>query len=308
LSGGDAAKSAAVEVASRSIAFDLSARAKFRITGADRLRFINGQITNDVGKAAAHQAIHAAILNAKGRMNADMFLRSDADCLVVDADPALREALPARLERYIIADDVQVDDVSDEFALFHLIGTAPSELTNLGVTVRANRFGVAGMDLWSGPGDRRQILDEIARSCVIFDEERAETFRIEHGIPRWGRELSEEIIPVEANLESMAIDYAKGCYIGQEVISRMKMSGQTNKRLFGLISVSGEPLREKMQLFATDDASRAVGWITSATRSPALRKEIALAFVRRGHNAPGTRLLASATDRLAVDVTELPFV
>jgi folate-binding protein YgfZ len=153
-----------------------------------------------------------------------------------------------------------------------------------------------------------RILEELARNCVVLDEQRAETFRIEHGIPRWGSELSEQIIPVEANLEAGAIDYGKGCYIGQEVISRMKMSGQTNKRLCGLISIADQQLRAGVRLFVNDDFSRDVGWITSATRSPALAREIALGFVRRGHNAPGTRLLASATDRIPVDVTELPFV
>jgi folate-binding protein YgfZ len=308
LNGTDAVNSAALELASRSIAFDLSLRAKFRITGADRLRFLNGQITNDLGKAAADRAIHAAILNAKGRMNADVFVRAERDWLIVDADPALREPLPARLERYVIADDVQVTDVTEEFALFHFAGTIPPDMTTVGTTARADRFGVAGVDLWSGANERMRVVEELARNCVVVDEQRAETFRIEHGIPRWGLELSEEIIPVEANLETTAIDYTKGCYIGQEVISRMKMSGQTNKRLCGLIPAGDQQLRAGTQLFASDDFSRDVGWITSATRSPTLAREIALGFVRRGHNAPGTRLLASATDRIPVDVTELPFV
>ena len=123
--------------------------------------------------------------------------------------------------------------------------------------------------------------------------------------------MTEQIIPIEANLENDAIDYAKGCYLGQEVISRMKMSGQTNKRLCGLISVEGAALSPEMKLFGTDGVKE-VGWVTSATRSGSLGKEIALGYVKRGSNKAGTRLSARAADLLAmpiaVTVAELPFV
>ena len=134
---------------------------------------------------------------------------------------------------------------------------------------------------------------------ILFDDAVAERWRIEQGVPRWGRELTPEIIPLEANLEEDTIDYAKGCYIGQEVISRMKKSGQTNKRLCGLISVEGTPLSSGMRLFATDDGKE-VGQITSATRSDRLGKEIALGFVKRGSNEIGTRLSAHTADGAAM--------
>ena len=83
---------------------------------------------------------------------------------------------------------------------------------------------------------------------MFIDSAAAEVMRIEQGLPRWGRELTDEIIPIEANLERRTIDYEKGCYIGQEVISRIKMSGQTNKRLCGLISLNNTPLQPGMKL------------------------------------------------------------
>ena len=121
--------------------------------------------------------------------------------------------------------------------------------------------------------------------------------------------MTQEIIPVEANLEVDAIDYAKGCYIGQEVISRMKMSGQTNKRLCGLVSVDGSALSPAMRLFATE-SDKEVGWITSATRSDRLGKEIALGFAKRGSNEVATRLrarTAGAVAAIQVEVVDLPF-
>jgi len=140
--------------------------------------------------------------------------------------------------------------------------------------------------------------------------------RIEQGIPRSGCELTQEIIPIEANLEQRTIDYQKGCYIGQEVISRMKMSGQTNKRLCGLISLDDIPLQQGMKLAAGSTPVREVGWITSATRSERLGKQIALGYVKRGFNSVGTKLDAlmpadSATqkpDTISVEVVSLPFL
>ena len=101
----------------------------------------------------------------------------------------------------------------------------------------------------------------------------AERWRIEQGVPRWGRELTHEIIPVEANLEGDAIDYDKGCYIGQEVISRMKMSGQTNKRLCGLVALDGSALSSTMRLFpsaAAGGADPAGNWAGSRARRGAI--------------------------------------
>jgi len=100
--------------------FDLSARTKLRITGTDRLRFLNGQITNDASKATASSVVAGAVLNARGKMEAHMFLSQGVDCFFADADPELREKLQPRLERYIIADEVEIANISEEFSIFHL--------------------------------------------------------------------------------------------------------------------------------------------------------------------------------------------
>jgi folate-binding Fe-S cluster repair protein YgfZ len=100
---------------------DLSARAKLRVTGADRFRFLNGQITNDLRKASETVAVEACVLNAKGKLNAHIFIGALGETFLIDAEPELRETLRARLERYVIADDVQIEDVTDEFSLFHVL-------------------------------------------------------------------------------------------------------------------------------------------------------------------------------------------
>lgn len=294
--------------------FDCSTRVKLRITGADAARFLNGQITNDLRKATATSAIQASVLNAKGKISAHVFLSADEGAFLLDADGELREELPARLERYIIADDVQIEDVTERFSIFHVTGEAIPALPNSARTIAANRFGCAGWDLWIEPAERAQAYQALSAGFSFCNEVCAEIFRIEQGIPRWGRELTDEIIPVEANMEPTSIDYAKGCYIGQEVISRMKMSGQTNKRLCGLLSVSGLPLEAGMRLAPEAEAGKEAGWITSATRSGRLEKEIALGYVKRGFNSSGTRLQAAHPEQgggaaaIPVEVVQVPFI
>lgn len=291
---------------------DLSSRVKLRVTGADCFRFLNGQITNDLRKATPRLAMQASILNAKGKLAAHVFLTAEDEAtgFLIDADPELRDTLQPRLERYIIADDVVIEDVTERYSIFHLLGgPAPDELPGA-KTNAAKRFGESGFDLWAEGSESDRVRAGLSANFAFVDTDKAEIMRIERGVPRWGRELTEEIIPVEANLDETSIDYAKGCYIGQEVISRMKMSGQTNKRLRGLASEDGTPLKIGARLYSDGDSSRDVGWITSAAKSPQLNREIALAFVKRGSNDAGTRLLATADGAPAapVIVTGLPFV
>lgn len=293
----------------KSMFFDLSARTKYRITGVDRLRFLNGQITNDLRKSSAASAMQASVLNVKGKLNAHVYIRETGEAFFIDADAALRESLGARLERYIIADDVQLEDVSGQWSLLHLLGEVPADLPNEWNVTATNRFGQSGWDVWCEYAAHQSAVQQLSERLSFCDEDCAERLRIEQGVPRWGHELTEEIIPVEANLEAQAIDYAKGCYIGQEVISRMKMSGQTNKRLCGLTSVAGAPLRVQMRLSPEND-EKDVGVITSTIESRRLEKYIALGYVKRGFNSIGTRLRARAGSEPAatqVQIVTLPF-
>ncbi|HET9366799.1 MAG TPA: glycine cleavage T C-terminal barrel domain-containing protein [Candidatus Udaeobacter sp.] len=297
----------------QAIFLDFSGRAKFRITGTDRLRFLNGQITNDLRKASETSAIEACILNAKGKTDAHIYISASGDSFLVDAAADLREALKGRLERYVIADDVQIEDVTDQFSLFHVL-SQQSPAVEHGRIVSVRRFAEPGWDIWGDAAQQHVSLQELSSRWAPCDSHAAEVMRIEQGIPRWGRELTNEIIPIEANLEQRAIDYQKGCYIGQEVISRIKMSGQTNKRLCGLISLDDVPLHPGMKLAAPSAPGKEVGWVTSATRSK--RQEIALGYVKRGFNSAGTKLGAVAAgdvtsktpQSIPVEVVPLPFV
>jgi tRNA-modifying protein YgfZ len=290
--------------------FDFSSRAKLRISGRDCVRFLNGQITNDIRKTSEPCAIEACILTAKGKMDAHVFIRGDGDSFLLDAERELRESLQPRLERYVIADDVQIEDVTDRLSIFHVQSADAPQVGGDCTLVPARRFVNPGWDIWSDAATREEISRDLASRFEFCDADCTEILRIRLGIPRWARELVAEIIPIEANLETRCIDYEKGCYIGQETISRMKMSGQQNKRLCGMIGRAESPLAAGMHLLAETDGKQ-VGWITSVAQTDSPPKQIALGYVKRGFNGVGSRLRAMAGDergeRIEVEIVDLPF-
>jgi folate-binding protein YgfZ len=283
--------------------FDLSARTKLRVTGADRIRFLNGQTTNDVRKAGAEATQESCVLNAKGHFEAHVFLSATPNDIWIDADQELRELLQTRLERYVIADDVKIEDVTDQSALFHVLAGSEPKISDAKFDFRSRRLGIDGWDLWVEAARAEAMKRALAADYRAMDESEWEVLRIENGIPRWGCELTREIIPPEANLAARAIDYEKGCYIGQEVISRMKMSGQTRQRLCGV--TSEKALAPGKELHAE---TKMVGHVTSAVFSERLNAHIALAIIKRGYTEPGTSLITLVDDRpINVKVVALPF-
>ena len=294
------------------------ARSKIRLTGGDRVRYLNGQVSNDVRKLTSEAAMHACVMTAKGKMCADVFISAAEDHLLIDAEPSLRESLAARLERYIISDDVTLEDVTDELSLIHVIGggDAPEWPEGPGGTKmgarKSRRYGRDGWDLFLKRADFAPVWTALIEKLPAIDGEMLEILRIEAGIPRWGCELGEETIPVEAGLDKDAIDYNKGCYIGQEVVSRLKSIGHVNKVLRGFVSLDGKPLAAGMRLHAPGDSGRETGWLTSAARSFALEKPVALGYLKRGTTPdimdarPESE--AGGQGACSVEVKELPII
>ena len=285
--------------------YDLSSSTKLRVVGADRVRFLNGQTTNDVRLANAGSTQESCVLNAKGQLDGHLFLFATTDAIWISADAELRKQLRARLERYVIADEVIIDDVTDDFALFHFFSLPSPEVVGAEFCLKSNRLTNDGWDCWFRTTEREKLLSALSAVYEPIGPDEWEVLRVENGIPQWGRELTPKIIPPEANLQGRAIDYEKGCYTGQEVISRMKMSGQARQRLCGLISEQKEELSSGMSL-ATGE--KVVGQITSAIFSKRLKMPIALAMVKRGFNEPGTKLVAGGDGReINVNIVPLPF-
>jgi folate-binding protein YgfZ len=296
---------------------DLSDRVKLQLTGADRVRYLNGQVTANVSRLVPSEAMPACVTTAKGKLCADVWLHAAGDALFLDADATVRETLPARIERYIIADDVTLDDVTSELRLIHLLPPASEPAgsalrTDFGRFdhLRARRFGRDGMDFFLSADDAAELLGALASRHVMLDDSLLETLRIEAGVPRWGRELGEDTLPPEAGLDRTHIDYHKGCYIGQEVISRLKSVGHVNRHLSGFVAEDREPLQAGWRLYAAGDETREVGVLTSAAWSFALDTPVALGYLKRG--SPEGGLLARAADEPSagrpVRASDLPLV
>ncbi|MBL9132827.1 MAG: hypothetical protein JNG86_16585 [Verrucomicrobiaceae bacterium] len=252
------------ETLAQGAAVNLSARAKFRLTGADRVRYLNGQVTNDIRRASASETIYACVTDVKGRISGDVFVHANADALLLDAEPGLRESLGMRLERYIVADDVELTDVTEEWQLWHVFG--PSAVGEL----KSTRFGVPGVDVWL-PADA--AFEPAIR--VLSDEE-AETWRILQKVPRWPHELNAETFPPEASLEARAMDFAKGCYIGQEVLSRIKTTGKMPREMISFACDTEVKVGDEVW------SDKSVGRVTSVATHPETGKSAGLAMVRQG--------------------------
>jgi folate-binding protein YgfZ len=260
------------------------------------VRYLNGQVTANVTQLAPGQVMPACVTTAKGKLCGDIFIRAEADALLLDAEPELREPLAARLEKYIIADDVTLTDVTEEYVLYHWLKTAGVSIDAL--TCPTNRFGEPGHDDWYAlplTGSLlselpEQVQQELAHQAPITPSPALlELLRIEAGVPRWGFELGPDTLPPEAGLDSTHNDYHKGCYIGQETISRLRSVGHVNRELTGFVALTDEPLAAGMRIFAPGDAAdaRPLGQLTSAAYSFALAKPIALGYLRRGSPASG---------------------
>lgn len=208
------------------ISIDSPALLEFR--GPDAVRFLNGQLTQDVKLVAGGKiSLPSCVTDAKGKLQFRVWITGSPDgALWVEGPAGSAEALEARLTRYLIADDVEVADLTGKYRLIHLIGSSPTPPAGV-FSRESKRFGVDGSDWWSPAGSEFEIPEGSSRLCG----EELEDFRIANGVPQWGRELTEGTLPPEAGLDATDISYHKGCYIGQEVISRIKFAGKLNKRL-----------------------------------------------------------------------------
>jgi len=253
-------------------AFLLPPRLLLRLSGSDAFRYLNGQITRDLSRMASGHALQACILTPKGKLCAPLLIWRENDDLMVESNLSLEETLITRLERYIVADDVSVS-VEPAPSMIHLFGKlAETEPWVSAAGIRINRLGSPGLDL------NEDFLGGALLSRL--DARVIETLRIEKAIPVWGSELSEETLPPEAGLDRTHIDYDRGCYPGQEVISRLKSIGKVN-RLLRLLSAPGNSTLTPGHEIITEEGT--VGSITSVTPqlTGASEAVLVLAYMKR---------------------------
>jgi len=239
--------------------FPVGPRVRIRVTGTDSRRYLNGQLSNNVAALKDRSAIPALLLTAKGKLCALVFVWSEGEAFVVDSDIDVAETLLPRLERYVVADDVTMEDVSTESTGWHVFGSLPAD----GV-LQISRLGVPGCDVPSPPED-----------LLVATPEEIELLRIERGIPQWGRELGADTLPHEAGLDRTAVDFHKGCYVGQEVVSRIESVGRTNRILCGFVGdFAAEPAATLVS-----PSGQTAGTITSASLHFGMAQTAALGYL-----------------------------
>jgi folate-binding protein YgfZ len=245
-----------------------TSRARLRVTGADRVTFLQGQCTNDVKRLGLGESCYAAFLNAKGKMRGEGQIVCLADAFLLEVNPGLGPSL----EKFIITEDVAIEDVSATLGEWLVIGDEVGR-------VPAKAFTFKHPLGWG-------VISDDSMTETI-SAETLEMLRIEAAVPRWGADMDETTIPNEAGLEARAISYDKGCYIGQETIARIKTYGHVNRQLVQM-GVTGERVPSRGDKVLVEE--REVGQVTSAVRSTRLGKSLALGYVRREFATAGVTL------------------
>ena len=315
---------------------DLSFRGRLCVVGADRARFLNGQVTNNVKELKPGSGCYAAITNNKGKIQSDLNIHCLADELLLDFEPGLAAKITERLEKFVVADDAQIVEVAPHYGLLSVQGPKSAAVVmaaglfpvlpekpfqsvkaadvTLGeiYLVHMPRAGFAGFDLFVPVAALGAVADKLIAAAKTIGGcacgwTALEMARIEAGLPRFGADMDETNLPNEAGIEPRAVSYSKGCYIGQEVINRIRSIGQVSRALRGLRlpdALTVSPARGD-KLF---HGGKEVGHITSTVASPALRANIALGYVRKECNAIGTELtLRNESGEWPVKIVPVPF-
>jgi folate-binding protein YgfZ len=306
-------------------------RALLRVHGRDPVKMIQGLVTNDV-TAPERNGVYAGLLTPKGKLVADVrVLRRDGE-LLLELDAAAVEAAVAHLRHYVPPLFARVEEVTAAHAVLGVYGPGARGVleTALGAELpaplpedswAASRFGAAaagaevlavracsyaedGYDLIAPAAAREPLRQALVEAGgVPAGHGTLEALRIEAGIPRWGAELDETVIPLEAGLRERAISETKGCYTGQEVIVRVLHRGHVNRRLRGLL-LGDAPTPAAGTELRAPGGEKVLGRITSACASPKHGQTIALGYVRREVEPPATLVLPGDGEVLVV---ALPF-
>jgi folate-binding protein YgfZ len=290
-----------------------------KLTGSERASWLQGMVSNDVQKLTPGSGCYAAHLTPQGKIIAHMQILADEDALWLSLERAAVPKLAAAFDKLLIMEDVQIEDCSEQFDILSIVGPRAAsvleswlgEPLKLGGryahrTFEQGRVVVSeiGYDVWVPQEQSDKALRALAESgALAIDHGAWDVLRTESGMPIYGVDIDETTTLPE--IGERAISYDKGCYVGQEVVAKVKYIGHVNRRFVGL-TVSGSDLAEmKSPIFKGE---KEVGYVTTSLFSPGLNRPIALGFVSRSAYAPGTEVeLRSGRKRIAAEIVDLPF-
>jgi len=288
--------------------YDLSVRAKIAVAGSDRVRWLNGMATNNIRDLRPGHGVYAFLLNAQGRIQADLYVFQRGDSLLVDAERGQREKVLQLFDRYIIADDVEIADVSDKLTALGLSGPRSRNiLERAGITVpdlaslelcspkcdcacsclqctllRGDDPAGTSYQIWLAPDKVKSTSDALVRAgATPVGADALELRRISLGIPKFGVDIRERDLPQETG-QIRALNFTKGCYLGQEIVERIRSRGAVHRQ-FTAFSVEGTLPEPGAKILAGERDDKEVGEITSRAilPLPGGDRAVALGYLRR---------------------------
>lgn len=285
--------------------FDLGWQAKLQISGKDRTRWLNGMITNNIRDLGQGRGVYAFILTPQGHNQGDLTAYNRGEYLLATTDRDQVAKVTTVLQKYIIMDKVEIEDISEKLVSVGIAGPKAAEtLRKMGIdvsqlelsevvdavwqeigmsVVRNSHPQIDGYEIWLAPDNVERLWDALVTAgATPVGSDALEMYRIARGVPRYGIDLRERDLPQETGQEH-ALNFSKGCYIGQEIVERIRARGNVHRTFIGF-DVAGEPPQPGTKVRANE---KDMGEITSATRLPTGRS-IAVGYLRREVAAPGT--------------------
>jgi folate-binding protein YgfZ len=309
--------------------YDLGYRAKISLTGEDRVRWLNGMVTNNIRDLATGQGVYAFLLNPQGRILGDLYAYNRGESIAVDTDYSQVEKILATFDHYIIMDDVEVKNLSEQLTTLGIAGpksrevltaagieipeTAPLQIFEAKCTcdcdctrctaVRGEDPAHESYELWLAPGDVRKTWDALAaHGATPVGSEAIELHRIVSGIPLYGVDIRERDLPQETE-QMRALNFNKGCYVGQEIVERIRSRGAVHRKFSGFVADATAAIAAGNKIVAGE---KEVGEITSAARlhSPDGDRTVALGYTRREVGVPGREVMIGAAKATVVQLPE----
>jgi folate-binding protein YgfZ len=306
--------------------YDLGFRAKISLTGGDRVRWLNGMTTNNIRDLAVGQGVYAFLLNPQGHILGDLFAYNRGESITVDTDCGQMEKILATFDHYIIMDDVEVTNLSEQLTTLGIAGPKTGEvLASAGFTIPEMRALQVESVMWQGtqctlvhgeddervsyeiwlpPASVRSLWDALsAAGAVPVGSDALELQRVVSGTPRYGVDIRERDLPQETE-QTRALNFNKGCYVGQEIVERIRSRGAVHRKFTGFVADGTAPMAAGAKIVAGE---KEVGEITSAAslRLGGRDKMVALGYIRREAGVPG-REVSIGTSKATVVQLPVP--
>jgi len=312
--------------------YDLGFRAKVSITGNDRVRWLNGMVTNNIRDLAPEHGVYAFLLNPQGHILGDVYAYNRGAMLMVDTDRSEVEKILATFDHYIIMDDVEVNNLSEQLtaigvagprsrAILQAAGIAVPEMQPLQIftpqctcqcdclectMVRGEDAPHETYEIWIAPKDVSKLWQAlVAAGATPVGSEALEMHRIVAGVPLYGVDIRERDLPQETE-QARALNFSKGCYIGQEIVERIRSRGSVHRSFTGFVSPTAGLIVRAAKVFL---AEKEVGEVTSAIslHQPGADWTVAIGYIRREHAAaPGKGRQEVAIAGAKAQVVQLP--